>query len=573
MREETFFDYPLFDNVKDVIYYSIEKYPNNIAFKIKEKNGEEIQYKDITYTNFINEVNNFGTGLFEMGLKGKRVAILSKNRYEWALTYVTLLLGGIIAVPLDKGLTNIEIENSIIRSKVDAIIYESNYIEIIEKIKEDGKSKLSQFICMDNVDNIKFIRDVMQTGKEAIANGNNEYIDFKIDDKALATLVFTSGTTDKSKIVMLSQFNIARNISDMQLVEDFRSDDVNLAFLPFHHTFGSTGQLIMLSSGITTAFPDGLRYIAQNLKEYHVTFFVGVPLLIEAIYKKLNEEIDKKGKTKAVKIGKILTKILLKFGIDIRRKVFKEIIDALGGLRFVISGAANLDPKVEKGLNDLGILTVQGYGLTETSPVLCAENYKYRKYGSVGFPMKNVQIRIEEKNSEGIGEIVVKGPNIMLGYYEDEKATKAILKDGWLYTGDYGYIDDQGFVYITGRKKNVIVLKNGKKIFPEEIEEHINKIDLVQECLVFGLPKGDDVLLSVKVKYDEEVVKEKYSDLSKEELQKVIWDKIKETNKLVPKYKYVKNMILTDEEFAKTTTNKIKRFEELRKMNLEEKKN
>lgn len=568
MRDETFFDYPVFDNVKEVIYYSIEKYPNNVAFRLKEKNGEDIKYKDITYTEFIEEVNNFGTGLFNLGLKGKRVAILSKNRYEWPLTYVALLLGGIIAVPLDKGLTEIEIENSIMRSKVDAIVYEEKYAEIIDKIRKSQKSNLKEFICMDKLENVRYIKDVINIGKEEIANGNKEFIDFKIDSKALATLVFTSGTTSNSKAVMLSQYNIARNISDMQLVEDFRSTDINLAFLPFHHTFGSTGQLIMLSSGITTTFPDGLRYIAQNLKEYHITFFVGVPLLIEAIYKKIEEGIEKKGKKTAVKFGKIITKILLKFGIDIRRKVFKDIIDELGGLRFVISGAANLDPRVEKGLNDLGILTVQGYGLTETAPVLCAENYKYRKYGSVGFPMKNVQIRIEDKGKDGIGEIVVNGPNVMLGYYEDEEATKRVLKDGWFYTGDYGYIDDQGYVYITGRKKSLIVLKNGKKIFPEEIEENINKIDLVEECLVFGLPKGDDVVLSVKVKYNEEVAKANYGNLSEEELKKVIWGKIKETNKLVPQYKYVKNMILTNEEFAKTTTNKIKRFEELKKMNL-----
>ncbi len=568
MREETFFEYPVFDNIKQVIYHSIDKYPNNIAFKIKEKTESDVKYIDITYTDFINEVNNLGTGLFKLGLKGKRVAILSKNRYEWPLSYVTLLLGGIVAVPLDKALTDIEIENSIIRSKVDAIIYEEKYVDIVNKVKEEGKSNLTEFICMDKIDDAKYIKNIQKSGQEEIGKGNKEYIDFEIDNKALATLVFTSGTTSKSKIVMLSQYNIARNISDMQLVEDFRSTDVNLAFLPFHHTFGSTGQLIMLSSGITTAFPDGLKYIAQNLKEYHVTFFVGVPILIEAIYKKLNEEISKKGKTTMVKVAKVFTNILLKFGIDIRRKVFKEIIDELGGLRFVISGAACLDKRVEKGFNDLGILTVQGYGLTETAPVLCAENYKYRKYGSIGFPMKNVQIRIDNKNEDDIGEIVVKGPNVMLGYYEDEEATNAVLKDGWFYTGDYGYIDSKGYVYVTGRKKNLIVLKNGKKIFPEEIEEQINKIDLVEECFVYGLPKDDDVLLSVKIKYDEEIAKTQYPNLNKEELHKAIWNKVKEKNKLLPKYKYVKNMVLTNEEFAKTTTNKIKRFEELKKMNL-----
>ena len=568
MKDETFFEYPVFDNIKQVIYYSVTKYPNNVAFRLKEKNAEETKYTDITYTDFLEEINRLGTGLYSLGLKGKRVGIIAKNRYEWVLTYVTLLLGGIIAVPFDKGLTDIEIENSILRSKIDAIVYEEKYDAIINKIKEEGKSNLTEYICMDKINEKRYIKDIVQTGKDELDKGNKEYLNYKIDDKALATLVFTSGTTSKSKIVMLSQYNIARNISDMQLVEDFRSTDINLAFLPMHHLFGSTGQLIMLSSGITTAFPDGLRYIGQNLKEYHITIFVGVPILIETIYKKLNEEIEKKGKTRIVKIAKIITNLLLKFGIDIRRKVFKDIIDGLGGLRFVICGAAPLDKKVEKGFNDLGILTVQGYGLTEASPVLCAENYKYRRYGSIGFPMKNVQIRVDNKDKNNIGELVFKAPNIMMGYYEDEEATNAVIKDGWFYSGDYGYIDDSGFVYITGRKKNMIVLKNGKKIFPEEIEEHINKIDLVEDCFVFGMPKDDDVVLSVKIKYDETVAKEKYNELSKEELEKVIWEKIKEANRLVPKYKYIKHMIVTDEEFAKTTTNKIKRHEEMKKMGL-----
>ncbi len=421
---------------------------------------------------------------------------------------------------------------------------------------------------MDKLEGKDYIKDILEKGKEKIENGEKTYLEKQIDNKALATLVFTSGTTSKSKIVMLSQYNIARNISDMQLVEDFRSTDVNLAFLPYHHTFGSTGQLIMLSSGVTTAFPDGLRYIAQNLKEYQVTFFVGVPILIEKIYEKIEEQIAKQKKTTVIKIAKVFTKILLKFGIDIRRKVFKPIIDGLGGLRFVISGAAGLDKRVEKGLNELGILTVQGYGLTETAPVLCAENYKYRKYGSVGLPMPNVEMRVVDQNKEGIGELIAKAPNLMLGYYEDEAATNEVIKDGWFYTGDYGYIDKQGYVYITGRKKNTIVLKNGKKIFPEEIEENINKIDLVEDCFVFGLPKEDDLVLSVKIKYNEEVIQKKYPSWNMEEIKKIIWDKVKEANKLVPKYKYIKNMILTNMDFSKTTTNKIKRYEEMNKMHL-----
>lgn len=565
-KDETFFEYPNFTNVKDIIYYSVDKYRENRAFIIKEKVGEEVKYKNISYGDFLEEVNSLGTGLFRLGLKGKRIGIIAKNRYEWVLSYVACLLGGMIAVPLDKGLTDIEIENSILRSKIDAIIFEDKLLGIIEEIRAKGKSNLKEYICMDKNKEFKSIEDIKISGKKRLEEGDNSFKEVKINDKELASLVFTSGTSSTSKIVMLSQFNIAQNIHSMQLVEDFRSTDVNLAFLPLHHTFGSTGQLIMLSSGITTAFPDGLRYIAQNLKEYKVTFFVGVPILVEAIYKNVMKEIERQKKTKLIKIAKVFTKFLLKFHIDIRRKVFAQIIEQLGGLRFVISGAAALDKEVEKGFNDLGILTIQGYGLTEASPVIAAENYKYRKYGSIGLPMPNVEVRIEDKNEEGIGELIAKGPNIMLGYYENEEETKETLKDGWLYTGDLAYMDKEGFIYITGRKKNLIVLKNGKKIFPEELEDLVSKLDLVSECMVFGLPKEDDVVLSVKVKLDEEVVKEKYPDLSEEKIKKVLWEQIKGINKKMPTYKYMKHLFIEKGEFIKTTTNKIKRNEEMKKI-------
>ena len=568
LKDETFFEYPTFNNIKDIIYYSVNKYPNNIAFKIKIKNDKEVSYRDVTYEEFLKEVNSLGTGLYNLGMKGKRVAIISKNRYEWVLSFVSLLLGGIVAVPIDKDLEIGEFESSLVRSKADAIIFDSKFEESLKKIRANGKTNLKEYICMDQSEEFRSLSKIIETGKKLIEEGNESFINAKIDDKALAELVFTSGTTDESKAVMLSNYNLARNISDMQLVEDFRSTDVNLAFLPLHHTFGSTGQLIMLSSGLTTAFPDGLRYIAQNLKEYHVTFFVGVPLLIENIYKKLNKEIEKQGKTKLIKIAKVFTNFLLKLHIDIRRKVYKSIIDELGGLRFVISGAAALDKEVEKGFNELGILTVQGYGLTEAAPVLIAENYKYRRYGSIGLPMPSVEVKIVDKNEEGIGELIAKAPNVMMGYYENEEATNETIKDGWLYTGDLAYIDKDGFVYITGRKKNVIVLKNGKNIYPEEIEFLINKLEIVKDSMVFGLPKDDDLLLSVKVQYDEEIAKEKYPEIAsnEKELEKIIWEEIKNINKSLPTYKYIKNMILTKEEFIKTTTAKIKRHEEMKKI-------
>ena len=564
-KDEVFFEYPNFTNVKQIMLESISKNGECRAFIIKEKDGS---YTNITYKELLNEINSFGTGLFNLGLKNKRVAIIGKNDYMWCLSYLTVLMGGMIAVPIDKGIEEAELESSLIRSKAEAVIFDEKHIDAIKNIRANGKTNIKEYITNAKDTEFKSYEDIKLKGKEIFEKGNKDFENAEIDDEKMSILLFTSGTTSQSKAVMLSQKNIASNICSMRLVEEFKNTDVNLQFLPLHHTFGSTALLVMLSAGVATAFPDGLRYIAQNLKEYKVSIFVGVPLLVESIYKKVEQGIEKKGKTKVINIAKKVTNVLDVCNIKLKRKIFKQVIDELGGdLRMIISGAAPLDKKVSKGFNELGVRLLQGYGLTETAPVLAAENYKYIKYGSVGFPMPNVQIEIVDKDDKGIGELRAKGPNVMLGYYENEQATNAVLKDGWFYTGDYGYIDPEGFVFITGRKKNMIVLKNGKKIFPEEVEELVNKIDLVKESMVFGLPKGDDLLLSVKVQYDEELAKEKYPDKSAQELEKIVWNKIKEeVNKTLPTYKYIKHMVFTNEDFIKTTTAKIKRYEEINKI-------
>ena len=367
---------------------------------------------------------------------------------------------------------------------------------------------------------------------------------------------------------MLSHKNIASQIYNINACEKIYDTDVNLAFLPLHHTFGSTAMVLFLADGVTNVFCDGLRHIQENLKEYKVSIFVCVPLLLEAMNKKIMLQVDKQGKTKLIKFARKLSRFLLKFKIDIRRKLFKQILDQLGGhIRFVISGAAALDKEVESAFNDFGILAVQGYGLTETAPVLAAENEENMKYGSIGLPMPEVEIKIDNPNEEGIGEIIAKGPNIMMGYYEMEEETNKVLKDGWFHTGDLGYIDKDGFIFVTGRKKNVIVLKNGKNIYPEEIETMIAKLPYVAENMVFGKEKDDDLLVSVKIVYNEEYVKEKYGDISEEDFKQLVWNDIKEINKSMPTYKYIKNLIITKEPMIKITTAKIKRFEEIKKEN------
>ena len=568
MERERYFNATEFENIKEIIYNSAKVYKNNTAFIIKHKNGKEISYENVSYKKFLEDINALGTKLYDLGYRNKRIAIVGRNRYEWVLAHLTNLLGGMVSIPLDKELQVDELESCLSRSKADVVVFDEKYIDNIEKIKTNGNTSLKEYICMSKTENYDDIWNLMEAGRKLINEGNSDYIDAKIDSYKMNILLFTSGTTSKSKAVMLSQNNIASNVYAMQLVERFYETDVNLAFLPMHHIFGSTAMIVMLSCGLATAFPDGLRYVAQNLKEYKVSVFVGVPLLIEAIYKKVSEGIEKKGKTKTVKFAVKISNLLMKVHIDIRRKLFKYIINELGGsMRFIISGGAPLDKKVARFFNELGINLVQGYGLTETAPVIAAENDKKVKYGSIGIPMDNVEIEFENKDENRIGELKVKGPNVMLGYYENEEETNRVLKDGWFYTGDLGYEDKDGYLFITGRKKDMIVLKNGKKVFPEEIETIINNLDLIEESLVYGIPDANDkndIKLAVKVVYNKEKVEEKYPNISKEELEKIIWQQIKDINKTFPPYKYIKSMILTDKELIKTTTKKVKRNEEIK---------
>ena len=570
MKKERYFSATEFKDIKGLIYNSANKFATNIAFVIKHKEGKEVKYENITYKKFLEDINSFGTKLYDLGLRGKRIAVVGRNRYEWVVAHFANLLGGIVSVPLDKELQVDELESCLVRSKADVVVFDDKYIENIEEIKTRGNTQIKEYICMTKQEGYKNFWDLKKDGERLLKNGKKEYTKVKIDEDKMAILLFTSGTTSKSKAVMLSQRNIAANVYAMLLVEDIQSTDSNLAFLPFHHIFGSTCMVVMLAAGVRTAFPDGLKYVAQNLKEYEVSLFVGVPLLVEAIYKNIEKEIEKKGKTKLINTAKKVSNVLLKCHIDIRRKLFKQVLDALGGhLRFVISGGAPLDKRVAQGFNELGIALAQGYGLTETAPVIAAENYRKKRYGSIGIPLENVEVEIVNKDENGIGELRVKGPNVMLGYYENEEATKDVLQDGWFYTGDLGYVDKDGYIFLTGRKKDMIVLKNGKKIFPDEVEVLINRLDLVSECIVFGMPdKNDknDITLSAKVVYDTEVAKEKYPDASEEDLKKIVWEQIKEINKSFPPYKYIKNLIFTSEELIKTTTKKVKRQEEIKKI-------
>lgn len=559
-----------YENIKDMVIDVSSKRRNQTIFIKKYKEEKETRYENITYDKFLKDIQAFGTGLYKLGLKDKRVAVIGRNRYEWIIAHLGVLLGGMVSVPLDKELKIDELENSLIRSEVEAIVFDEKYVELIEKLKQRGNTKIKEYICMSEIPEYRSVDMLIKDGQKYLRSGYKDYLNCEIDKNKMSILLFTSGTTSKSKAVMLSQKNIASNIYALQLSEDFYDTDVNIAFLPFHHIFGQTGMLLMIINGVKTVFTDGLRYISQNFKEYGVSVFVGVPILIEAIYNNVWQQIRKQRKEKLVRLLIKVSNILLKVKIDIRRKLFKNIIDGLGGkLRFVISGGAPIDKKIEQGFRDLGIEVATGYGLTETSPVIAAQTSTAKIPGSVGVAMPNVNIEIINKDENQIGEIIVSGPNVMLGYYNDEEKTNEVLKDGHFYTGDLGYIDAKGNLFITGRKKDMIVLKNGKKIFPDEIETVVNRLEIVKESMVFGLPdKNDptDIQVAIKIVYDDNIREKEYAGLTDEEFREKIWEEIKKINQTFPMYKYIKHMILTDEELIKTTTKKIKRKEELNKI-------
>ena len=558
-------------DLKDMINKSVTKFSDRPAYVFKtEKKGE---FKEITYKQLKNDIDSLGTALINLGLEGKRVAVIGENRYEWGVTYLAVVNGTGTIVPLDKALPANEIESLIIRSGVEAIVYSNKYNEIMNDLKEKKNTDLKYFISMDldeSENGIISFKKLLTRGKELLENGDKRFIDAKINVEEMRIMLFTSGTTSKSKAVMLSHKNIASNLMDISSVLKVREDDRFLSFLPLHHTFEcTTGFLLPLSVGASIAFCDGIRHIAENIKEYDITFMVSVPVLYENMCKKIMKSIKDQGKGTTVNVGMKVSNALLKVGLDIRGKLFKQVHDSLGSkLRLLVAGGAALDPDTEKTFNSLGINMVQGYGLTESSPVIAVEDDKYKKIGSIGKALPTLDVKIDEPNEEGIGELLVKGPTIMLGYYENEEATKETIdKEGWLHTGDLAKIDKDGFIFITGRKKFVIVLKNGKNVYPEELEILINKIAGVKECFVYGKPEDDgDYKISAKIVYDKEIMKEAYGVEEEKDIKEKLWQEVKAINKTMPKYKYIKGIIVTEEELIKTTTRKVKRNVEMKKI-------
>ncbi len=559
-----------FKDLKDMLKQTGEKYGESTAFILQEKDGNKV----ITHKEFREEIDGLGTALIKMGLKDKKIAIISENRYEWEVAYLAVAAGVGIVVPLDKALPENEIESSIMRSEVEAIFYSSKYEETVDRIQKQGISKLKYFISMDlekNEFNKYSQKEITLKGKELIENGNREFIDAKINSEEMGIMLFTSGTTSISKVVMLSHKNIVTNVMDIRNTFELDENALFLSFLPLHHTFECTvGFLYPVSIGAGIVFSKGVRHIGDELKNFHISAMIAVPVLAEKMYEKLLKGIEQKGKLGTVKRISKLTNALLKLKIDVRKKIFKEVHESLGGnLQILVTGGAALNPEIEKGFQTLGFNVLQGYGLTETSPVIAAELTYQKRIGSIGKKFPSIDVKLRDVDEEtGVGELLAKGDSVMLGYYKNDEANKeAFTDDGWFCTGDYAKIDKDGYIFISGRKKFVIVLQNGKNVYPEELETLVDNLPMVKESMIYATPEEDgDVTISAKVIYDEDYIKEKFENITEEEIKDLIWKEIKNINKTMPKYKYIKKLTISSEEFEKTTTNKIKRMVETKKI-------
>ena len=562
-----------YKTIKEIFERSIEIYANKEF--ILEKFNSKGDFEKITYKKFGEDVVALGTALTDKyNLKDEKMVIVSETTYEWYVSYMAALCGASIAVPTDKELPSNELENVIKRSKASVVIYSAKMKDTIKKIADDLPG-VKYFVEMysDEKLNGRYVglETVINEGKELVNNGDSNFMKIEINPEEFKVLIFTSGTTSQAKGVMICNRNLAENINAVSAYVKLYPEDRLFSVLPLHHTYESTiGFLLPMACGCSIVVCQGLKYIVPNLKETKPTAMLAVPLLIENLYKKINASIEKGGKSGLVNSMIYVTNALKTVGIDIKRKIFAEIYENLGGnLRIIVSAAAPIDAKVGKWLQDMGILFLQGYGLTETAPIAALTPEYDARVGSAGKPVICAEIKINNPNENGEGEIWIKSNTLMLGYYENEEATKEAVKDGWFNAGDIGYLDEDGYLYITGRSKNVIVTQNGKNIYPEEIELLLGKVDEIKECMVYGkqLNEADkELTITAKVIPNYEKIEEKHGkDLTEEKIHDIIWNEVKQVNRKLTSYKAIKRLEIKKDEFEKTTTMKIKRFAEMKK--------
>ena len=536
---------------KEMIERSAQIYKTRTAFKLKNKDGE-IYSK--TYEEVKNDIYALGTELIENGLTNKRIAVIGKNSYKWAISYLASSIVGVV-VPIDKELHSDDVINFMNVAECECILGDGKNLKTITENIEKLNNKKTIFVDFE-----KSFEHYLEAGKTLLEKGNTKFEEIKINPDEMKILLFTSGTTGNAKGVCLSQKNICSNILSIYGIVKVKRSDLFFSILPLHHTYECTiGFLLPLYSGASICYCDGLRYISKNMLEYHPSVILCVPLLLESMYKKIMKSLKKSLPEKYTKDGE---NPIDKLPFILRKIVSRKVKNTLGGrLRVFIVGAAAVNPEIANTFDKLKLNSLQGYGLTECAPLVAGNTDFFKRNDSAGLPIPTVEYKIDNPNQEGVGEIIVKGPNVMLGYYNMPEETEKVLKDGWFHTGK---IDENGFLYITGRCKSVIVTKNGKNIYPEEIESYLNESPLISESLVIGTHKenDDETYVNAQIFPNKEAITEylKGTVPTKEEIKKVISDVIANVNSKIPNYKHIKDFAIRDSEFEKTTTQKVKRY-------------
>lgn len=549
---------------------SIKDYVNSCADRFGDKALywyiENKEKKTYTYNDHKDTVAAFGTALFELGLNGKTVSLCSDQHPHWIASFLSVIASGGVIVPLDRELLPEQLAGFIDITDSEALIVSNRELKILsEQLK--SLNKIKHIIVIGESGNIDDYCDerivtftsLIDTGNDLLNNGDTRYAEAQRDRDSLACIIFTSGTTGTSKGVMLSEYNILFSIAQCSRMVANDENDVFVSVLPIHHTFAlTTNHLAMAFLGGSTFMNDSLKRTFKNITEVKPTCLILVPLFLETMDKKIWENIRKQGKEKQVRSIMKMSNAMRLTGIDMRKTLFEKILNSFGGnLKHIIVGGAPIDPEIIKDFDAFGVTVVEGYGITECCPLISVNPYKWRKFGSAGLVADGLEARVADTTENGEGEIQVRGGNVFMGYYKNEKATKdAFTDDGWFKTGDIGYIDKDNFVYITGRKKNVIIASNGKNVYPEELEEYLNKCDIIKEAAIIGRKTDAGVVITALIYPDKDVC----GNMNEKELYEKIFSEINLINKGLPTFKHITSIEIRDSEFEKTTTRKIKRF-------------
>lgn len=560
-------------DLKHMFKTSCELYGDHTAFMQRFVKGEPFQ--KITYSEAYEDVNGLGTALINIGLKGKRVAVIGENCYQWASSYLAITGGVGIVVPLDKELSKDELAQLVKNSEVSGVMFTKKYLETFKEIKKNKDNKLEVLVNLsaeEEEDGVYSWKKLIASGKELISSGDRSYLDAEIIADEMGVLLFTSGTTGIAKGVMLSQTNICADLMSAPTLLETLDTDTFFSILPLHHTYECTcGFLMPMYKGSAIGYCEGLKYIQKNLQEIKPTFFLAVPLIFESLYRSIIKSAKKSGQLEKMQKVMKLNRVTSKVGINLNKKFLKDVYNVFGGnLDVMISGGAAIDPQILDFFNELGIIAVQGYGLTECAPMaaLSPDVRKSIRGDSVGYLLPGMECEIRDADEAGIGEICLKGQNVMMGYYNMPEETEKVLRDGWFYTGDLGYLKD-GYIYITGRKKNVIITRNGKNVFPEELEHYLGKIPYVLESMVWADndESGQDDVIIATIRPNMEEVKNKLGEdaMDMKKVEALISEEVDKINENLPLFKRIKKVAIREEEFEKTTGHKIKRFVESNK--------